>query len=282
MSTIECPLCGATKYGIRFRIGEKMVISCMNCNLIRYHPITKNIKLSEMYENDTYFETNYFKVDDERLNTTHYKHFIKVANLAKKCCSNNEKLLEIGPGQGLFLKMCLNRGLKVEGLEYSNLVAKKLHTFLDCPIYHMDLTKNSFGPETYSMVVAFDVIEHCVNPTQWLHSIHRILKQDGFLVISTISVKNLLDNLGRLFYKFGIKEPVVKLYPPYHLYYFTPDTLRLLLEKTGFSVEEIVQENYDYRKATSNKLEQLIVKYIYFWHCLTGNKTNQYVTARKV
>jgi cyclopropane fatty-acyl-phospholipid synthase-like methyltransferase len=267
---------------VRFRFDDRSVIVCSNCGLLSYHPLPTGDDLREIYENESYFEHGYFAVDDKESQTVHYSHFLKVANLAKAHLKRNEKLLEIGPGRGLFLQLCLERGLKAEGLEFSSLAARDLTERLGCPVHHGILEELEVEPENYAMVVAFDVMEHCTDPMTWLKAINSTLKPDGLLAISTVSVKNFLDAFGHMFYKLNVKGPVKRLYPPYHLYYFNPETLINYLETAGFSAVEIIQENYDYRKATSNALLRLALRAVYGWHNLTGNKTNLYIIAKKI
>lgn len=276
-----CNLCQATSFKARFKISDSTIVACSSCGLLSYHPIPTEYELSNIYESEAYFEKDYFKVDDEEVNSTHYRHFVEVADLASRHCNSGEKLLEIGPGQGLFLKMCLDRGVHAEALEFSSQAANEIRERLGCQVYQGTLERAAFAPQSYRMVVSFDVIEHCTDPMGWLKSINKLLKPGGVLALSTLSVENLLDKTGAMLYKLGLKGFVEKLYPKYHLYYFTPDTLNEYLVKAGFSVDTLVQENYDYRKATSKILEQLVLRSIYSFHNLSGNKTNVYVKAIK-
>ncbi|MBF0344343.1 MAG: class I SAM-dependent methyltransferase [Nitrospirae bacterium] len=233
-----------------------------------------------MYDDD-YFEADYFYTNQESIKTVHYNHFVEIADIAKEHCTIGNKLLEIGPGKGTFLKMCIDRGIHAEALELSPNVAQKLTNQLGCNVYPGLLDESVFENETYAMVVAFDVIEHCTDPMQWLKNIYRILKPGGILALSTVNIYNFLYTLGHALYKLQMSRAIEKLYPPYHLYYFTPVTLRKYMSETGFSIMKIQQENYDYRNATSDFLEQLILRIIYLLHNVTGNKTNQYIIASK-
>ena len=276
-----CNLCGARNFKVELRIGPRLLVSCTACSLVTTHPLPSEDQVRAVYETDNYFETPYFEIDDEQHLTVHYGHFLKVADLVGRECLPHGKVLEIGPGNGAFLKLCLNRGIDIEGLDLSSRVAQDLAERLGCFVEHGTIEERSASSGGYAAVVAFDVIEHCLNPAEWLKSIHAALKPRGLLAISTINVRNALNKTARLLYRAGYRRAVKKLYPPYHIYYFTPDILKRYLEKSGFSVISTEQENYDVRKASSALFEQLALRCIYQWQNMTGNKTNLYVIARR-
>jgi len=277
----QCDLCGAKKYKALFQINTKLIVACPECRLVSYHPLATPDELSSIYNDSQYFEAEYFKVDDKNLKTVHYRYFVETANLAQNHCNATHKILEIGPGKGDFVELCVERGLQIECMEFSEHAAKKLSEQFGCNVYHGDITYSDFQANSYKMIVAFDVIEHLLSPKIWLDAIFRVLEPDGFFIFNTVNVQNLLDRIGWLFYRLGIKGPIIKLYPSYHLYYFTPQILEKYLQKAGFEIVQVKQENYDYRKASSKLVEQSVLRVIYRLHDITGQKTNLYIIAKK-
>ena len=70
-----------------------------------------------------------------------------------------------------------------------------------------------------------DLIEHLEDPTSLMKETNRILKEGGLLVINTGNIDSLFARImGRRWMNF------VRC----HTYYFSPRTIRLLLEKTHF------------------------------------------------
>ena len=179
------------------------------------------------------------------------------------------------------MRLCLDRGLLIEGLEASASMAESLCKRLSCSVRQGFLEETDLDAQAFSALVGYDVLEHSLSPFTWLRKAHSLLRQDGLLILSTVSILNLLDTVGRISYRIGLNKAIEKLYPPYHLYYFTPHLLASYLRQTGFAVIEMEQENYDYRKASSRLTEQFLLRIIYKWHDISGNKTNLYVTARK-
>jgi 2-polyprenyl-3-methyl-5-hydroxy-6-metoxy-1,4-benzoquinol methylase len=276
-----CNLCGGKDLREWYVASGRSLLVCAACGLRTLSPLPEPKELASLYTAGEYFDTPYFTVDDERAGTAHYRHFRDVASLFEHACGREGRVLEVGPGRGTFLRMCLDRSIKAEGLDPSARIVEALESTLGCPVRRGFLEEAAYEQGSFSAVAAFDVIEHCVDPSGWLREVNRILSPGGLLALSTVNVANLLDRLGKLLYRAGVRRPVERLYPPYHLYYYTPATLARYLDKEGFSVVTMEQENYDIRKATSNRLEQLALRLVYAMHDLMGNKTNIYVTARR-
>lgn len=280
--TFKCNLCGSSEYTVRFSIRGKHLIRCNECGLVCRHPMPNHAELDSIYSGRDYFATGYFAVDDEKRKTSHYKQFVRISKIAGRHCSRGGKLLDIGPGKGTFLKLCIDNGVACEGLEISTDMAEKLRAGLKCVINTGALEELDCDGVKYSVITAFDLIEHLADPAKWLAKANKLLEINGLLVISTMNINNLLDTIGTIFYKLGISKPVEKLYPDFHLYYFTDRTLSKYIEKAGFVCESLAQENYDPAKASGNIIEKLFLKIVYQWHNLTGNKTNQYLIAKKI
>jgi ubiquinone/menaquinone biosynthesis C-methylase UbiE len=83
----------------------------------------------------------------------------------------------------------------------------------------------------FDVVTMFDVLEHVFCPRTFLAEARRLLAPIGRLVIETPNMAGLMPRL------MGAGHPWVR--PPEHLTYFTPPTLRRLLEQGGFLVEQL-------------------------------------------
>lgn len=280
-SKYSCDLCGHEYFEKIINQHNRFIVSCSKCGMMSYYPMPDDGEIHAMYEDEHYFEAAYFTAQQEERATVHSRYMKEAAKLAERHCSQGGRLLEIGPGRGHFLQLCLQRSIHYAGIDISSKVVADLHDRFGVPMYQGTIEDGNVGGSLYKVITAFDVIEHCTSPKQWLRCVYENMEPGGLLVLSTVNISNLLYVLGHLLYKIGIKGPASRLYPPYHLNYFTPAKLEHYLILTGFCDIHICQENYDYWKATSNSLEQLVLRMIYLGHNCTGNKTNLYVTARK-
>lgn len=160
-------------------------------------------------------------------------------------------------------------------------MAKELRTCYEGSIFELPLERLNLPGNAYDAVVAFDVLEHCLNPKIWLAEIWRILRPGGIVALSTISVDNALDTIGLAFARADVIGPAKRLYPPFHLFYFTPRNLAQYLNSAGFKIDQHVLVNYDVRKASRNRWMRWALRLVYVYHNISGRKTNQYVWAIK-
>jgi 2-polyprenyl-3-methyl-5-hydroxy-6-metoxy-1,4-benzoquinol methylase len=79
--------------------------------------------------------------------------------------------------------------------------------------------------------VAIDVLEHVFCPRTFLAEARRLLTPGGLLLIETPNMDGWTPRL------LGSRHP--RFRPPEHLTYFTPPTIRRLLEQTGFRIEQL-------------------------------------------
>lgn len=131
--------------------------------------------------------------------------------------NSHGKILELGCGSDPFFK----ESLKVDIEDYP----------------HIDLRHDLNNPiplkEKFDTIISTEVIEHLWNPTLFLKECHRLLNDDGILILSTPNVKywkaRLLLLLGndRYFRNYG------------HLHYYSPESLKKLVEECEFKVIEV-------------------------------------------
>ena len=77
------------------------------------------------------------------------------------------------------------------------------------------------------------VIEHIQDPRVTLQQVRRILKPGGKFVLSTPHGDGLLQAI--------FKKSWIHWHSPYHLHYFSKDSLNVLFKDSGFQIEEIRQ-----------------------------------------
>lgn len=139
-------------------------------------------------------------------------------------------LLDIGCGPGLFLEQAEKRGWHVSGIEPSAWAIKWSRKELgDLHIQHGDYTVlNTMDEGSVDVITAFDVIEHVLDPVDFLRAIHRVLKPGGMLILTTPKLDSLLSRLmGKHWYCIF----------PAHIHYFTSSSFKRLFSDTGFSQE---------------------------------------------
>jgi 2-polyprenyl-3-methyl-5-hydroxy-6-metoxy-1,4-benzoquinol methylase len=135
------------------------------------------------------------------------------------------RLLEIGFGSAEMLGSMRARGWEAEGIDFDpvsvrNAEAKGLRVYLG------NLEQQQLLSEHYDAIVMSHVIEHVLDPTALLKECHRLLRRGGLLV----SITPNSGSLGHRLYR----KSWLSLDPPRHIHIFNEQTMRALVEQSGF------------------------------------------------
>jgi ubiquinone/menaquinone biosynthesis C-methylase UbiE len=139
----------------------------------------------------------------------------------------NGRLLDIGSAVGFFLEVAKENGWDAFGVDISEWASnyareRGLNVFMG------DLLEATFSDEYFDVITMWAVVSNLQDPYNILIEAHRILKKDGLIVIQTGNINSILAKLQ------GVNWG--PLTPEGHLYYFSPKTLRKMLELTGFKI----------------------------------------------
>ena len=149
------------------------------------------------------------------------------------------KVLDIGCYDGTLGNVLIKKGNEVYGIEISKEVAeiakrKGLKVKIQDFASHFD-----FDNKFFDLVVAAEVIEHIVDTDSFIEEIKRVLKPNGFLVLTTPNIASL----GRRLYLLFGKNPYFEAslgYPQYahagHIRFFTKGLLTDFLKYKEFEI----------------------------------------------
>ena len=143
------------------------------------------------------------------------------------------KLLDVGIGTGLFLKIAREHGWKVIGVDVSSYSVNKAKKY-GFEVYKEELGTIPFGNNFFDVVNMRHSIEHVENPKKVLTEAYKILKPGGVICIAT---PNSFGIHARIF---GKDWPHLSL--PYHLHFFSKKSLSTLVESIGFKVLQLKTE----------------------------------------
>ncbi len=135
--------------------------------------------------------------------------------------------LEIGCGYGFSLDYArFAFGWTVKGMDPSPLAAAGREALcLDVDSTYLSGDTN-FGVR-FDLVLCSEVIEHLPAPDELIRSMARTLASDGALLLTTPNVRALRRGAS-----FGVLLPI--LAPGFHLILYSPESLELILRKSGF------------------------------------------------
>lgn len=143
---------------------------------------------------------------------------------------SGKRLLDVGFGNGGFLKIAGEMGWQAEGVDF-DAKAVKVASAQGLNVRCASVDELLDESTQYDVITISHVIEHVYAPDVLLSSLYRLLKPGGYLWLETPN----LESSGAS--KF--RADWMALDPPRHLLLFTPQSLRDSLKKAGF--EKIVQ-----------------------------------------
>jgi len=144
------------------------------------------------------------------------------------------RVLDVGCALGWFLAEAAQRGWRAEGLELSDYCARFVKERFDLPVRAATLPDAGYDDATFDFVTLWDTVEHLIDPRTTLEHAHRVLAPGGRVALSTGNIRSVRSRIQ------GRRWALIR--PPKHLYYFSPETLGLLVESCGFEVVQVWQE----------------------------------------
>jgi len=147
------------------------------------------------------------------------------------------RLLEIGCGEGWFLKAALAAGWDARGLEFSEAGLRRFNPQLAERVAFGDafeaLDRKIAEGHAVDACVMEHVLEHVADPERLLARLPAILKPNG---VVAITVPNDFSAVQATAKALGHIDRDFWLSPPQHLNYFDADSLPRLMARTGFEV----------------------------------------------
>ncbi len=239
-----CYLCGGalelvvsglvdTRFGTP---GSFEVQRCIRCGLEQTFPVPSLAALKELYEVEYNFggekDTLYTRLRERFLFSRLYRLWTRIdGDISFHQRRGPGRLLDIGCNEGRGLRLYARNGFQVEGLELNETaaaVARKARFDV-----HTCLLDEFIPAAPYDVAVLSNVLEHSLEPRGMLLDVRRILVSGGHICISC---PNSLSWLRKVFGRSWINWHV-----PFHIFHFSPNSLRQLLAETGYAQIQVRQ-----------------------------------------
>lgn len=211
-------------------------ILCNDCGLVFTNPLPDIEVIKDIYKDylkDFEYDEEYLEM--RRKGASLLKNrFYKESKLLSVAGKEKLHLLDVGCGLGFFLKE-LDDVFDTCGIEISSFQVGFARQKLGLNIFHGTLLEAKFPAEYFDVVTMWEVIEHLHNPLEYIKEIHRILKPGGILALSTPNFKGLTSLIT--------KDKWHLCDPEEHLYYFSPKSIKNILQGNGFQITNIFSDN---------------------------------------
>lgn len=221
---LVCVVCGITSFRKRWLKKYGMKYSrCRRCGLVWTNPRLSNKKYMERVE----------ELGEQRLAVSLDKLNADVKGLEGRVelienFTPGRDLLDVGSGDGTYVKSAVDRGFNAVGVEISATAAEFAAATFKIEIIRGDFVTLEIPPESRDVVTMWDVLEHLPNPMPALEKAVRVLRPGGHLFILTPNTKGISSRLrGRRWWVYG---------PGDHMNMFEPETVRRALTSVGLEV----------------------------------------------
>ena len=219
--TTACVLCRTDNPRRLFTKAGWTFVRCTGCGLISLRPLPTPAQLAEHYE--------------ASYHNGRYADFTAAAGIREAIARDRLRLvsalvpvgpwLDVGCSTGTFIGEAARIGITAEGIELSTAaVAQARARGLSV---HQGSGESFTPSRRYAAVTAFDLIEHLPDPVAFVRRVSTWLLPGGIFTLTLPNAASLAACLMRRHWYYYT--------PPEHVHYFTPGTIRRLLDDNGFS-----------------------------------------------
>lgn len=234
-AVVICNLCGSAQQHPYCPANGRGLVQCAGCGLVFVGAQPDEKELYALY-GETYFHndqsgevgyTNY-AADEANIRQTAHRRLKFVERFTGK----PGRMLDVGCALGFIMDVARQRGWQVEGLDVSTFAVDYVRQRFGHTVYNGTLTEVALPAGAYDLVTMYDVIEHVPDPLANMRAIAALLKPGGIYELATPDVASLPARLtGKRWIGYKMSEE--------HVYYFSVDTLRRMLDAAGFDIVHV-------------------------------------------
>ncbi|MBM4267312.1 MAG: class I SAM-dependent methyltransferase [Deltaproteobacteria bacterium] len=212
-----CVLCGEIRRDTLFHKQGYDFVRCASCSLVRLDPVPDEATLREVYERS--YEDGLYAVFANASDVRSATADARVAAVAPHAPEG--PWLEVGCSAGAFLEAAGRAGVDIDGFDLSQVAVDAAQRR---GLSAVQATAESFVPQRrYACVVAFDVLEHLIDPNSLLERAHDWIAPGGRIALTVPDIKSPQARLMRRHWYYYA--------PPVHISYFDRGTVTRLLER---------------------------------------------------
>lgn len=225
---IPCNLCGGRRFRKALDCEGFSFVRCADCGLIQSNPQVETDEVSARYREHHGAEYLAYELENEA-------PFLRLQELALKDVDffslPKGTVLDVGCATGALLQRLREQGWTVSGVELCSPSAKYAREVRGLNVLNTTLESARFPDSSFDVVLASHLIEHLNDPRSFVRESHRILRDGGYLFITTPNSDGFQARLFGSRWRSAIFD---------HLYLFSKKTLTRLLEQEGFLIEKAV------------------------------------------
>jgi 2-polyprenyl-3-methyl-5-hydroxy-6-metoxy-1,4-benzoquinol methylase len=233
---------------------EFQLEQCTECNFLLTNPRPDSNSIGRYYESENYISHsgksnlfgNIYRL--ARKVTLNFKY-----RLIRRFNQMEGNVLDYGCGSGDFLYYMKSKNWKVRGIEPNDLARNKASKLLQQSVFQ---SVNEIIGEKYDVITLWHVLEHVHDLNETLSHLKKLLNSNGTIIIA---VPNHKSADCKKYKNYWAAYDV-----PRHLWHFSQETMKLLMEKHKLKIiqiEPMILDAYyvsllseGYKNSQANKL----------------------------
>lgn len=229
---MKCVLCDGTIFSIltnklRNNISRN-VVQCDNCSLVSLeNPTEDTMNYSSPEYRKSHSPILGKAVSPEEMYNIQMQFQNNRIQRIESLLSPDSNILEIGSSTGHFLQSIKNRVLDVVGIELDPRHANFAREHCKIKVYEQPIEECNLSTK-FDVIFLFQVFEHIQNPLEFLSTLKKYLKPQGTIYLEVPNINDVLLSVYEIssFKEFYYRMP--------HVYYYSENTLKQILQKAGF------------------------------------------------
>ncbi len=230
---LRCPICRASQVRTVIASGAKSIRRCQNCDAHFLHPQPSPAEITNYFQT---LEQDAPASDLERDYQYCREGVLARVAMAIQARKSQGRILDVGCATGFFLNTFFTDWERT-AIELSPRKAD-LAARGGTRVHRGDLLSVRFPSSCFDVATLLDAFYYVRDPQSTLAEFHRVLRDDGVLVLemalATSYIWRRTGLVGRLLGEAALLDASD------HLFDYTPRALSLLLHNCGFIVEDIV------------------------------------------
>jgi len=240
----SCPMCGSDDYQILFCKMGFHFVKCKDCAFVYTNPIIDKAKLVNFSDGDAYTYIIEHQTKHTGIDWRWKREIEEITRFIKE-----GRLLDVGCGNGAFLKVANAAGFETWGIEINYAAAKRAEEATGSKVPTGDVEEIGLPTAYFDVITLLQVLEHLDNPLLVLKRVHSLLKENGLLVVAVPNIDSfIIKILGRHHRHYNGKG---------HINYFTARSLKQMIEKAGFT--KVLKYTTDKEELKPSVLLQIMI-----------------------
>jgi len=208
------------------------VMKCSKCKHIQLYPIPSIAEDELFYDKNLQEKNVKYTGTIKEIKKKGISDLKRRVNFINGITPKNGKILEIGSGYGFFLEEMKKYNFDVTGIEISNDRLKIAKKITKSKILDVNIMENNLKIGKFHTIVLFHVLEHISNLDRFLKNIKNMLLKNGKIVIEVPNFDDYQIDINSAYKKWNLQRA--------HIHYFTPKTLKDVLNKNGLKNVKII------------------------------------------